>query len=74
MGPPGLPGKRGQRVGHCVFGLGVLAVLCSCERDPALRCTVVLARDYVSSSGSSPLGEVLACSCLQEVGGWRQAG
>jgi len=28
MGPPGLPGKRGQRVGHCVFGLGVLAVLC----------------------------------------------
>lgn len=52
-----------------MFGLGVLAVLCSREQDPALRCAVVLARDYVSFPGSSPLGEVFACSCLQEVGG-----
>lgn len=80
MGPPGLPGKRGQRVGHCVFGLGVLAVLCCapCERELAGACFALCCRACgglcVRFWLLPPLVKCVCVFLLAGGGGWWQAG
>lgn len=70
MGPPGLPGKRGQRVGHCMFGLGVLAVLRAGRglQCAALLCAALLCAALPCLQGIMcpllPLAPLVKCVCV----------
>lgn len=80
MGPPGLPGKRGQRVGHCVFGLGVLAALrCVLRAGAAGRALPCAALPCLQGIMCPllPLALLVKCVCVFPLaggGGWGQAG